>query len=270
MTESIVWIILLSDVESCYSQAKLELYGLFHALHAVCIFIFGVNNFTVEMDAKYIQGMINNLDLQPNVTMNWWITGNLLFGFRLIHIPATHHTGADGLSHRLPSNEDPPKEDDFEDWLDNSYSFLITLLNDCASPYGGSAHFSRHLHGSLMDDKLVWFALYNAASPTHSPFPSATPVLVIMDSDSHHNDLAIPHAVKACAKDDQINQIRKFLQDHIHPPGLLDSDYTSFINVAACLFLLNGSLYCQEKHGWHQLIVPVEHHYGLIQEAHNM
>ena len=62
----------LSDVESRYSQATLELYGLFHALHTVCIFIFGVNNFvkTVEMDAKYIQGMINNLDLQPNVTIN--------------------------------------------------------------------------------------------------------------------------------------------------------------------------------------------------------
>ena len=61
-----------SNVKSCYSQAKLELYGLFHALHTVCIFIFGVNNFvkTVEMDAKYIQGMINNLDLQPNVTIN--------------------------------------------------------------------------------------------------------------------------------------------------------------------------------------------------------
>ena len=59
-----------SNVKSCYSQAKLELYGLFHALQAVCIFVFGVNNFTVEIDAKYIQGMINNLDLQPNVTIN--------------------------------------------------------------------------------------------------------------------------------------------------------------------------------------------------------
>ena len=87
----------LSDVESHYSQVKLELYGLFRALQAVCIFVFGVNNFTVEMDAKYIQGMINNPDLQPNVTINQWIVGILLFSFRLIHIPAHHHTGADGL-----------------------------------------------------------------------------------------------------------------------------------------------------------------------------
>ena len=65
----------LSDVESCYSQVQLELYRLFRALQAVRIFIFGVNNFTVEMDAKYVQGMINNPDLQPNTTINQWITG---------------------------------------------------------------------------------------------------------------------------------------------------------------------------------------------------
>ena len=53
----------LSNVESCYSQVKLKLYGLFHALRAVHIFVFGVNNFTVEMDAKYVQDMINNPDL---------------------------------------------------------------------------------------------------------------------------------------------------------------------------------------------------------------
>ena len=54
---------------------------------------------------------------------------DLLFSFRLVHIPAAHHTGADGLSHCLLSDEDPPEEDDFEDWLDNSYSFSITVAH---------------------------------------------------------------------------------------------------------------------------------------------
>ena len=80
----------LSDVESHYSQVKLELYGLFRALQAVRIFIFGVDNFTLEMDAKYVQGMINNPDLQPNTTINQWISGILLFSFHLVHIPAAH------------------------------------------------------------------------------------------------------------------------------------------------------------------------------------
>ena len=63
--------------------------------------------------------------------------------------------------------------------------------------------------------------------------------------------------------------IHEFLCDYVCPPDLLDSDYMSFVNVATCFFLLNGSLYRQEQHGWHQLVVPVEHCYGLIWEAHN-
>ena len=55
----------LSNVESHYSQVKLELYGLFHALPAVRIFIFGVNNFTVEMDAKYIQDRLTTWISSP-------------------------------------------------------------------------------------------------------------------------------------------------------------------------------------------------------------
>jgi hypothetical protein len=62
--------ITLNEVESRYSQAKLELYGLFCTLRAVRIHTFGITNFTVELDAKYIKGMINNPDLQPNATIN--------------------------------------------------------------------------------------------------------------------------------------------------------------------------------------------------------
>jgi hypothetical protein len=62
--------IVLNEVESRYSQAKLELYGLFCVLRVVRIFIFGVKHLTVEVDAKYIKGMINNPDLQPNTTIN--------------------------------------------------------------------------------------------------------------------------------------------------------------------------------------------------------
>ena len=43
----------LTSIESWYSQAKLELYGLFHSLQGVQVFIFGVTNLVVEMDAKY-------------------------------------------------------------------------------------------------------------------------------------------------------------------------------------------------------------------------
>jgi hypothetical protein len=120
----------LTEVESRYSQAKLELYGLFRALRVVRIFIFGVANLTVEMDAKYVKGMINNPDLQPNMTINRWIAGILLFHFKLVYISADKHAGPDGLSRRPPAAEDPPDEDDVEDWLDDAYSFTVVLLNE--------------------------------------------------------------------------------------------------------------------------------------------
>ena len=91
---SIAW----NERESRYSQAKLELYGLFHALRTFRIYIIGVKNFTVEVDTKYLKGMLNNPDVQPNATINRWIAGILLFDFTLQHVPATAHTAADGLS----------------------------------------------------------------------------------------------------------------------------------------------------------------------------
>ena len=60
----------LMSIESQYSQAKLELYRLFCSLRAVRVFIFGVTNLVVEMDTKYVKGMINNPDLQLNTTIN--------------------------------------------------------------------------------------------------------------------------------------------------------------------------------------------------------
>jgi len=60
----------LTEVESCYSQAKLELYGSFRVLHVVHVHIFGITNLMVEVNTKYIKGMINNPDLQPNATIN--------------------------------------------------------------------------------------------------------------------------------------------------------------------------------------------------------
>ena len=55
-----------NERESNYSQPKIELYGLLRALKAVRVHIIGVKNLVVEVDAKYIKGMINNPDIQPN------------------------------------------------------------------------------------------------------------------------------------------------------------------------------------------------------------
>src|SRR3984893_5955081 len=62
---SITW----NQREARYSQAKIELYGLFCTLRSYQIFLTGLPKFTVEMDAKFIKGMLNNPDIQPDAAM---------------------------------------------------------------------------------------------------------------------------------------------------------------------------------------------------------
>jgi hypothetical protein len=144
---SIAW----SERESRYSQAKLELYGLFRALRNIRVWIIGVRNLTVEVDAKYIKGMLNNPDFQPNATINRWIAGILLFDFKLVHVPAAQHAAADGLSRRPRAEEDPDEPDDPEDWIDESYGFFMELVHFRPSTqvthYQILCHICRHIAG---------------------------------------------------------------------------------------------------------------------------
>ena len=88
-------------------------------------------------------GMINNLDL-TQCDYQLMDCGHFIIQF-LSCSQSSFLTGADGLSCHVLSEEDPPEEDDFEDWLDSSYFFLIFLLNDYVPLFGGSPHFSRCL-----------------------------------------------------------------------------------------------------------------------------
>ena len=205
------------SIESQYSQAKLELYGLFCSLRAVQVFIFGVTNLVVEMDTKYVKGMINNPDLQPNTTINRWIAGILLFHFELRHISADRHANPDGLSRRPPSDDDPPDTDDFEDWLDNSYSFCVTLLNDRLLPSSitpCSAHLGCRFPRLLPSVPSV--------SGCFLLLPIPPPIFVQSYSFVLHSSASepvaepdystIPRSTKAIAREAQIRLIRGFLE----------------------------------------------------------
>jgi RNase H-like domain found in reverse transcriptase len=88
----------MEEWESKYSQLKLELFGLYHALHTWQIYLIGVKTFHVEVDTQYIKGMLNELDLKPNAAVNRWIEGILMFDFVFIHVPAMKFRGPDTLS----------------------------------------------------------------------------------------------------------------------------------------------------------------------------
>ena len=89
--------ITLNDCKSRFSQLKLELYGLFRALRSLKAYLIGVRDIVVEVDARYIKGMLANPDLAPSASMNRWIVSILLFHFTLVHVPGTRH-GPNGLS----------------------------------------------------------------------------------------------------------------------------------------------------------------------------
>ena len=80
---SITW----NKRESHYSQAKIEIYGLWHILQAYRLYGISVKDLQVEIDMSYIKGMLNYLDIQPGAAVNRWIVGIKLFQFELVHVP---------------------------------------------------------------------------------------------------------------------------------------------------------------------------------------
>jgi hypothetical protein len=65
------------------------------------------------MDAKYIQGMLNNPGMGLNATINRWIEQILMFKFKLEYTKGTNFP-PDGLSRReaQPGDEEWPRHDE--------------------------------------------------------------------------------------------------------------------------------------------------------------
>ncbi|KIO08930.1 hypothetical protein M404DRAFT_132924, partial [Pisolithus tinctorius Marx 270] len=226
----------------------------------VHVYIFSLTNFTVEVDVKYIKGMINNPDLQPNMTINRWITGVLLFSFRLVHIPVDRHASPDGLSCCPWLEVDPPEDDNHEDWLDCFYSFSTQAVNDCLPPMSPS---SRDHHPLLPP------AYHQASLPPPASFYLAFSATADVNNPSDTlDDPAILQSTKAQAHEAKIEMIWAFLVTCERPPDLTDAQYSSFFN-SVHFFLLDGNLWHRELHGWHQLVVDESKRYHLIKEAHD-
>jgi hypothetical protein len=124
----------MNERESRYSQAKLELYGLFIALKSWRVYLSGIP-FTVYMDAKYVKGMLKNFDPLPSAAENRWKAAILLFDFDIGHKPAAQMKAVDALSRRTPTAEELKAlaEEEEEDknglgWPDNA-GLLIQELS---------------------------------------------------------------------------------------------------------------------------------------------
>jgi hypothetical protein len=244
---SIAW----SERESRYSQAKLELYGLFRALRNLRVWIIGIRNLTVEVDAKYIKGMLNNPDFQPNATINRWIAGILLFDFKLVHVPGTQHAAADGLSRRPHAEEDPPEPDDPEDWIDESYGFFMELIH--FRPSTQVSHYRT----------LCFLCQMN------SPEPPLNVIQVLHGEVPEPDSEEIPRSEKARAADDRVALAEAFLRNFKRPQNISESDFPRFTKFASEFFILDDRLWRRDRHGKHKLYVKEGRRLILIRQVHD-
>ena len=88
--------ITLNKQEAWFSQAKLEIYGLYYALQALKLWIIGTQNLVVEMDMQYMKGMLHHPNIAPSTVINRWILAILTFYFELVYVPDKVH-GPDSL-----------------------------------------------------------------------------------------------------------------------------------------------------------------------------
>jgi hypothetical protein len=256
---SITW----NEVEQRYSQAKLELYGLFRALKATKMYIVGLKNFVVEVDAKYIKGMINNPDIQPSATINRWIAGILLFGFKLRHVSAKDHAPADGLSRRRKSPDDSEDEEDRDAWIDEACGFSVECLNGLQVYRDHSTNNHPKQNGETISINM------------NSYFQDRNDILKVDHIKSQNiqgtisDALKIPRSEKAEDRDRQLKIIEDFLRNPTQPPAIPKIDQKKFIKSVTEFFVLDNKLWRKDRQGRHKLVVRGEKRLQLIQEAHD-
>ena len=256
--------ITFNDRESRYSQAKLELFGLFRALRATQLYTIGVRKLRVEMDAKFIKGMINNPTLHPNDAVNRWIAAILLFDFELVHIPAERHTGADGLSRRPRATDDPPLDepDEMEEWIDTNTGFFFSITAPL-SPFSPTPSLVL-VHGSEDGHLANQFPPESGELSPSSSSSSSSSLSV------HSDNPDIPRSGKALSRDQKLAVVRQFLKTLERPPDISDEKYRLLMRQASDYFMYHGRLFRKNRDGDPQLVPNETHRWRIIQYAHDV
>jgi hypothetical protein len=245
--------ITLNEREARFSQPKLELYGLYRALRALKLYLLGVRNLVVEVDAKYIKGMLANPDIAPSASINRWILGILMFHFTLVHVPGTHH-GPDGLSRRRPQPDDEEEPvDDFEDWIDqvNGFIHFINPLPTHIHSLTTSPPISIYISDTIQEESQEQDEAPTA--PTDPPTPYSV----------------MPRSESAKAADLKLEKVQHWLETLERPDSLSDSEFKTFMRYCVEFFVRNGRLWRKDTKGHHKAVVAQERRLFLIASAHN-
>lgn len=265
--------ITLNDRERRFSQPKLELYGLFRTLRANKMWLIGVRNLRVEVDARYIKGMLNNPDIAPSASMNRWIVSILLFHFELVHVAGRIH-GPDGLSRRPPQPQDLPEpddEDEFEDWVDQMYGFMHIINPLPIRAQGPSSTVWQSSSASITpgweqadvyETEVVEPDTPGEGSTVELPARAELLKPVITYDE-------IPRSNKARRADAKVSWTREWLQTLARPPDMDDKEYSSAMRYATQFFFVAGKLWRRHAQGAHTIVVPPERRLSIMTGAHD-
>jgi hypothetical protein len=273
--------ITLNDRESRFSQPKLEIYGVFRSLRTLRLYLLGVRNLTVEVDARYIAGMLRNPDIAPNATINRWIVSILMFQFTLVHVPGTLH-GPDGLSRRNAQPDDipaDPTDGNFDDWVDNMYGFMHFI--NPTTPSSTSRRVSTFIMGTRANPR----ARDNDDEDSEDDHDSDRDVDEDEDTDIEPRDVQrkpirpdaviypityddIPRKTRATLDDERLDLVRTFLKDLV-PPKLDEKTLKRFIKYCLGFFLDGLRLWKKDPNGAHKLVIPPRDRLELIIIAHD-
>lgn len=200
--------ITLNRRKARFSQSKLELYGVYCVLKAWKLYLIGVCNLIIEVDAQHIKGMLKNPNIALSASVNRWIALILIFHFTLVYVPGIKH-GPDGLSRWPRQSHNPPSVDD-----DDEETFVPFL--------------TMHI-----------LELYNPARlPLHASF-QLLDMIVPTSTDLQYAE--IPHA-KAALDASKLQMIPAFLERLKRLPSYTDKAFKVFVKFAAQFFVLNGKL----------------------------
>ena len=250
---SITW----NERESRYSQAKIELYGLFRSLRAYRIYLIGVQNLVVRTDASYLKGMLNNPDVQPNATINRWIAAILLFSFTLEHVPGKFHS-PDGLSRRKRGENDPPEEpaEDVEDWIDRACGFGVWVMNN---------------EEVRSQKAMMWRAeTSKITGSVYQVLANVSPARVNMATSTLPEAPHMPTTEKTKSLDEELDHIKQFLSDPVRPTRIIkQKDYQRFLKKVSRYFLLDGKMWLRVENGQHRQVLPREDRLRIMREIHD-
>ena len=265
--------ITLNEREARFSQAKLELYGLYRALRALRFWLLGVRNLIIEVDAQYIKGMLKNPDVAPSASINRWILDILTFHFELRHVPGKAH-GPDGLSRRVPQPGDVPVDDDgaeFEDWIDRLYG-LVHILNP-------RPRFSEEGRGDTTVAALALPILGEAAAGP-PPRPDWPPPEAEDDEEDPQDpatrlkdDLEVyggfPRTARAQDIEARLPAVCRYLEEQTLPADWNAEQRLRFTRFANQFFLVGERLWRKDQFGEHKAYVAAGDRLRVLRAAHD-